>query len=97
MDDFIDFLRVVLIVFVLVAVICLGLIHFEAIGKVEQYNALVSLVKELGIDARTEDILGKVADWNMSIADAKRYNKIPIVQFFIPDKLANLDPISVPK
>ena len=72
-------------------------IHVSAIGEVEKIEALREMVNELGVDARTEDILGKVSDVNMTLRSAKRYNKIPLIQFFVPDRIANLDLIEIPK
>lgn len=81
----------------LIGSIALGLAHFSAIGEIAEYEQLNLLVNELGVDARSEDILGKVADWNMKIANAKRYNKISFIQFWVSDKIANLESIVIPK
>ena len=87
---------IVIVVISFFALIVLIAIHFIAIGEVAEYTALNSLVETLGVDGRTEDILGKVADWNMRIASAKRYNRIPVVAIWVPNKIANLKPIIVP-
>jgi len=93
--------NIFVIVTVVVAVVSFGfvlpIIHLTAIGEVEKIEALRDMINELGVDARTEDILGKVVDVNMMLFSAKRYNKIPFIQFFVPDRIANLDSIKIPQ
>ena len=97
-DNFFVFLTVIIVGCLIVMIgLALPLIHFCAIGEVEEIEQLREMVNELGIDARTEDILGKVADVNMTLKSAKRYNKIRFIQFFVPDKIASLDLIEIPK
>lgn len=96
-DNFFFSITFLIIIFGIAIVAIFGVIHLVAIGQVAEYHALKNLVTDLGTDARTEDILGKVADWNMMIAGSKKYNQIPLVQFFVLDKIANLDYIVIPK
>ena len=97
-DNLFVLITVIVVGLILLVVgLTLPLIHFSAIGEVEQVEQLREMVNELGIDARTEDILGKVADVNMALSCAKRYNKIPLIQFFVPDRIADLELIEIPK
>ena len=97
MDFWNSFWGVIICVLVGFGLFALGAAHMNAIGTVAEVEQLRALVTELGQDARTEDILGKVADTNMGIMGARKYNKIPIFQFWIPDKIANLELIEIPK
>jgi len=79
----------------LIVVLYLCVIHFSAIGEVEKYKQLKEIVERTENSSNMEDILGKVADWNMKIANAKRYNKIPVIEIFVPDKIAGLEYIEI--
>ena len=97
-DNFFVFITVAIVGVILVIIgLALPAIHFDSIGRYEEIETLRDMVNELGVDARTEDILGKVTDVNMSLKSLKRYNEIPLIQFFVPDRIANLDLIEIPK
>lgn len=82
---------------VIVAIMLLAIIHIDAIGEKAKILELTRLVNELGVDSRTEDILGKVVDVNMTIVSYRSYNKIPIIEYWVPDSIADLELIKIPK
>ena len=72
-------------------------VHVNAVGSIQQIEQLRKQVRELGEDARTEDILGKVADINMKLAACRAMNKVPTLDLFYPDKLCEVPEIIIPR
>ena len=70
--------------------------YLVSYGTVAEIEALRAEVDRLGVDARTDHILGKVAGVNMEIARYKCYTETTLDWFF-PDNIANMSPIVIPK
>lgn len=85
------------IMFLLILTFILGVIHLSAVSEVAKIEQLRTQIEELGSDARTEDILGKVADVNMYISSCRELNKLPTLDWFHPDKICHLKMIEIPK
>lgn len=92
----------VLGIFIIGLLICVSVFSLKCIIKkveapavVAKYHALVETYNSIKNDAITEDVLGKIADWNENIAYWKRMNKIPIIELYYPDEVASLEPIII--
>jgi hypothetical protein len=69
--------------------------HVFSIGWVTRTETLRADVARLGVDVRTEDVLGMVVQRNMTIATHRRYNET-CLHWFYPDRIVNTPPILIP-
>lgn len=80
--------------FVLVSVVACGVDKITMPATRARYEAL-SAAATLAKCGENEDIMGKVADWNVELAKIQATNKIPVVSWFVADEYDSLRTIPI--
>lgn len=98
MEEFIKFLGVCVLVFgglFIVVFLIVGVLNkIEVNGDISMIEQLRNDVKKSGC-VNNEDIIGQVTDWNQRIAQYRRYNKMFLISWIIPDEWDCVDFIEV--
>lgn len=83
-----------------IAIVVLGAVHLETKGQVAHYNeVLVSIENMQDANVSESEVIvlsQKIIEVNTFIAEAKAYNE-GLLDIFIPDKVAELEPIRYDK
>lgn len=74
-----------------------------AAGNRSEYISMGARIEQLRQDVRrvdvaeSEDVIGQVTEANQRIAANRRWNRVPIVNWVIPDGWDTLAPITLPE
>jgi len=84
------------VVFIAVIIMTVGAIgnRIGVIGDMEAIEQLRRDVKHIDLQSN-EDVMGKVADWNMRIVSERRYNQMWLFDWTIPDRWDTIELINV--